>query len=59
LAAKILTQYKQKIQSLTLVPSGGGCFELTLNGELAYSKLAVGSFPDEQEMIKLVGKRLK
>jgi selenoprotein W-related protein len=56
LAAKVLTAYKQKIAGLTLVPSGGGCFELSLNGKLVYSKLQTGEFPDETEMVKLVAK---
>jgi selenoprotein W-related protein len=58
LAEKILTQYKQQLVSLELQPSRGGCFELTIDGELVYSKLAAGEFPDEQAMVKEVGKRL-
>jgi len=59
LAAKILANYKKKITRFSLVPSGGGCFELTVNGQLEYSKLSTGSFPDETAMVKLVGERLK
>ena len=44
---------------MTLIPGGGGCFELTVNGELLYSKLKTGQFPDEMAMIEAVGKRLK
>lgn len=50
----MLTSYKQKIRSLTLVPAGGGCFELSANGELLYSKLKTGSFPDENAMLERV-----
>jgi selenoprotein W-related protein len=57
LATKLLTTYKQKITGLTLIPSSGGCFELTVNGKLLYSKLATGSFPDEAQMVQLVGKQ--
>jgi selenoprotein W-related protein len=42
-----------------LVPASGGCFELTADGELLYSKLKTGSFPDEQTMIAAVANRLK
>jgi selenoprotein W-related protein len=59
LTDKILTHYKQKIAALELEPSSGGCFELTIDGELVYSKLSTGSFPDEEKMVKEVGKRLK
>ena len=44
---------------MKLVPAGGGCFELTVNGELLYSKLKTGEFPDESAMVVAVGKRLK
>jgi selenoprotein W-related protein len=54
LAAKLLTAYKQKIKSLTLVPAGGGCFELSANGALLYSKLKTGVFPDETAMLESV-----
>jgi selenoprotein W-related protein len=55
----VLTAFKQKIASLRLVPSRGGCFELVVNGELVYSKLKTGVFPDEDEMVRAVGERLK
>ena len=59
MTSKLLTTYKQKIKELKLVPGGGGCFELTLDGELVYSKLKTGEFPDERKMVDAVGKRLK
>ena len=55
----MLTAYKQQIRELKLIPAGGGCFELTVNGELLYSKLKTGKFPDEQAMIDVVGARLR
>lgn len=54
----MLTEFKQQINGFTLVPSGGGCFELSLNGELVYSKLKTGEFPDEARMVAQIGKRL-
>ena len=58
MASRVLNEFKQKVKNLTLVPSGGGCFELSANGELLYSKLKTGQFPDEQDMIDLLEKRL-
>lgn len=58
MATKILTQYKQRIEGMELQPSSGGCFELTVDGDLVYSKLDTGQFPDEEEMVTTVGKRL-
>jgi selenoprotein W-related protein len=54
-----LSRYKQQIKELKLIPAGGGSFELTLDGDLVYSKLETGKFPDEQQMIETVGARLK
>ena len=58
MASQLLNDYKQKIKSLTLIPGGGGGFELTLDGDLVYSKLETDQFPDEGEMVSLVGGKL-
>lgn len=58
MTSRILSEYKQQIQNFTLVPSGGGCFELSLNGKLLYSKLKTGEFPDEEQMVAQVGRQL-
>jgi selenoprotein W-related protein len=40
------------------VPASGGCFEISVNGEKIYSKLATGQFPDPDAIVKAVrGKR--
>jgi selT/selW/selH-like putative selenoprotein len=31
--------------------SGGGAFEITVNGKLAYSKRATGRFPTDEEVL--------
>lgn len=56
---KILARYKQRIEGLRLVPSDGGCFEVSVDGELLWSKLDKGRFPDENAIVEEVGKRLK
>ena len=38
-----------------MVPSGGGCFEIDIDGKRIYSKLKTGAFPDEKAIIKQVG----
>jgi selenoprotein W-related protein len=58
LAAKILGKYKQRIQGMELQPSSGGCFELTVDDQLVFSKLLTGKFPDEQTMVAEIGNRL-
>ena len=59
MTSKLLTAYKQKIKQLTLIPEGGGCFELSINGDLIYSKLKTDKFPDEQWALDAVGARLR
>jgi selenoprotein W-related protein len=59
LTSKLLSTYKEKIRDLKLIPSRGGCFELTANGELLYSKLQTGKFPDEQWVLDTIGARLR
>ena len=54
-----MTQYKQQIRELKLIPASGGCFELSVNGDLLYSKLRAGKFPDEEWAVDAVGARLK
>jgi selenoprotein W-related protein len=59
LTSKLLSTYKQKISELELIPSGGGCFELSVNGDLIYSKLKTREFPNEEWAVEAVGARLK
>ncbi len=55
MAACLLGELKQKVSVLELEPSGGGCFEVTVDGRQIWSKLATGEFPDEEAMLKAVG----
>ena len=59
MTTKLLTTFKQQISDLKLIPSKGGCFEIKLNGELVYSKLETGKFPDEKWVVDTLGKKLK
>jgi len=58
LTAKLLPRYKQAITRYVMIPSKGGCFELTVGGKTLYSKLKTGKFPDEDELVEAVGKRI-
>jgi selenoprotein W-related protein len=57
LTEKLLT-LKQRIGSLKLVPSGGGAFEISVNGKKVYSKLETGEFPDFDAVVKAVKAKL-
>jgi len=50
LAEEILVEYKKDIASFTLVPSDRGRFELSVNGELIFSKVQEGRFPEYGEI---------
>jgi selenoprotein W-related protein len=52
LTEKLITELKDKIKKLVLVPSDGGRFEVSVNGKLVYSKLETGKFPEYQEIRK-------
>ena len=54
----LIKSFKQQIDELTLLPSDGGRFEVTIDGELVYSKLATGSFPDSGAIEGEVRERL-
>jgi selenoprotein W-related protein len=58
LTNRLVSNFKQKINRFELIPSSGGCFELTVDGELVYSKLETGKFPDETEMESAVRQRM-
>ena len=45
---------KQHVSSLKLIPSSGGVFEVTVNGQKIHSKKATGQFPDFDAMVKAV-----
>jgi selenoprotein W-related protein len=55
LTAKLLPRYKRAISRFIMIPSGGGCFELTVGGKKLYSKLKTGEFPNEDELADAVG----
>ena len=57
--ADLLKEFEFKIDLITLVPSDGGRFELTVNGDLLYSKLKTNRHTDKGEANKLVRQYLK
>lgn len=42
---------------MELIPSSGGAFEVTVNGEKIYSKLDTGIFPDTEEIIEIIASK--
>jgi selenoprotein W-related protein len=58
LAAALLGRYKNRLGEVALVPSQGGAFEISLNGESIYSKLETGRFPNEGALVKQVAAKI-
>ena len=56
LTEELLKRYEHLIESFTLVPSDGGRFEVTVNGQLLYSKLTTHRHAEAGEILGLVRK---
>jgi selenoprotein W-related protein len=54
-----LRNFEPEIDSIALIPSDGGRFEVTVNGKLIYSKLRTGRHAMQDEVTELVKKLLK
>ena len=56
---ELLERFEPDIESLALVPSDGGRFEVSVNGQLLYSKLQTHRHAEPGEVAKLVRNVLK
>lgn len=54
----MLEELKQRAKALELVPAGGGCFEVTVDGDLIWSKLETGDFPEPEQILETLLARL-
>ncbi len=59
MAAELLKNLEPEIESLVLVPSDGGRYEISVNEVLVYSKLQTGRHAEPGEVLGLVQKQLK
>ena len=53
---ELLKQYEHVVETITLVPSDGGKFEVSVNGQLVYSKLETHRHAAPGEVLGLVRK---
>ncbi len=53
-AAEVLSNFQDDIESFELEMGGSGDFELTVDGQLAYSKREAGRYPELKELMTLV-----
>ena len=59
LANDLLKNFEYDLQGLTLVPSDGGKFEVSVNDKLVYSKLQTHRHAEPGEVVGLVRKVIK
>ena len=52
--AELLKSFESQISSWELIPSGGGAFEVKVDGELVYSKLKTGRHTTADELQPLI-----
>lgn len=57
--AELLKTFETQIETISLTPSDGGRFELSVNGELLYSKLQTRRHVEPGEAAGLVRKYLQ
>jgi selenoprotein W-related protein len=51
---ELLKAYESRIEFISLIPSDGGRFEITVNNQLVYSKLQTGRHMEEGEATQVV-----
>ena len=56
LAGELLKHFEHMVESISLVPSDGGRFEVTVNGQLMYSKVATKRHVQPGEVVGLINK---
>ena len=56
--AELIKEFEAKVTSWELIPSGGGAFEVKVDGELVYSKLQTGRHTDGNELRPLLKAKL-
>ena len=57
-ASSLETELKQNFPNMeiSLISSGGGVFEIVLDGKLIFSKKAINRFPEKGEILRIINK---
>ena len=59
MAEKLLDENRNALAEVTLQPSSGGVFEVSLNGTEVFSKNKTGVFPVERALLDEISQKLK
>ena len=55
---EVLSEIQHDVKSLEMIPSKGGRFEWTVNGDLVYSKKATGRYPELNDLKEAIFAKL-
>ena len=56
---ELLKNFEHVVESVALIPSDGGRFEVTVNGKLVYSKLAMKRHAQAGEIVNIIFKMVE
>lgn len=59
MTAELMKEFEFKIDSFSLVPSDGGKFEVSVDGDLVYSKLQTNRHAEPGEVAGMLRKVIK
>jgi selenoprotein W-related protein len=59
LVGELLKNYEHVIESVALFPSDGGRFEVSVNGQLVFSKLKLKRHAEAGEILNLIHKMVE
>lgn len=54
----LVDKYDKHFSDITLKPSDGGRFEVTVNDKTIFSKLETDRFPEDDELLSLVAEEI-
>jgi selenoprotein W-related protein len=58
LSEAIMDAFGERFGALKLIPADNGRFEVSLDGELIYSKLKTGDFPENKQILAEIRARM-
>lgn len=58
LAQELLTTFQTDLGEVALVPGSGGVLEVSLDGEVLFSRKEAGRFPEAKELKQLIRDRI-
>ena len=58
MAQELLTTFEIELGEIALVPGSGGVFEVSVDGELIWSRKAEGRFPESKELKQRIRDRI-